>query len=131
MTAETDGKPKILVVEYDRVQRDLILLALMRIDCEVLALQKGKDILQAIETYRPDIVLLDLFLPKISGLDVLEDIQQRGALSQLTVIVVSGMGFGEIVEQAREKGAYDFLIKPIDTDLLIKRVARALKRRDG
>ena len=130
METEAGKKPKIIVVENDRIQRDLILLALRRLNCDVIILQNGLDVVTAIQSQKPEVVILDLFLPLVSGLDILEELKQSGMLVKTTVIVVSGMGFTEIVEQAKEKGAFDFLIKPIETDLLVNRVEKALRRRD-
>jgi DNA-binding response OmpR family regulator len=122
-------KPTILIVENDPLQRDLINLALSRIDCEVITVQDGQDALIWFENIQPELILLDLFLPQMSGLDIIARLKEDGKLHRTTVIAISALGFPEVVEQAQEAGAYDFLVKPIDSELLIRRVKKALIRR--
>ena len=126
MSAE---KPLILVVENDSIQRDLIKLALSRMECQVVAVQHGAEALAVFERATPKVVLLDLFLPQMSGLEVIERLRENGKIWNTTIIVISSFGFPEVVEQAKETGAYDFIIKPFEGDLLIKRVKKALQRR--
>lgn len=122
-------KPLILVVENDPVQRDLMKLALERIDCHVITVTSGADALTSFEEMVPQVVLLDLFLPRMSGLEVIEELRLSGRLCQTTVLAISSLGFPEVVEHAREAGAYDFIIKPFEIDLLQRRVRKALNRR--
>ena len=84
----------------------------------------GEAALKAIHERHPDLILLDLFLPQQNGLDFLQRLKQSGLLVSIPVIVVSALGFPEIVQQAVQAGARDFLVKPIDTDMLVARVQK-------
>jgi CheY-like chemotaxis protein len=78
---------------------------------------------------RPELVLLDLFLPQINGLMLLASLRQIAGLETVPVIVLSTLGFPEIVEQAIAAGAQDFLLKPFDPELLAEKVSRILSFR--
>jgi len=123
-------RPVIVIIENDAVQRDLITMALRKINCHAIPVSSGLNAVKTIEETRPDLVLLDLFLPQINGLEILHRLQESGKLSLTTVIVISSMSYMEVVEQAKEAGAHDFLIKPFESDLLLERVKNALKRRE-
>lgn len=122
-------KPTILIVENDAIQRDLMTLSLNRISCQILTAANGIEAIHIMETVTPAIILLDLFLPQMSGLEVIAWLKDTGKLCRTTVIVISSLGFTEVVQQAKNYGAYDFLIKPIEGDLLIDRVKSGLNRR--
>jgi two-component system response regulator DctR len=74
------------------------------------------------------LLLLDLFLPQQNGIELLQQLRAAGLLAHTAVVVISGLGFSEVVQQAVQSGAQDFLVKPIDTDQLVERVNKVLKR---
>ncbi|MCL4559588.1 MAG: response regulator [Chloroflexi bacterium] len=122
----TEKKTTVLLCESDPVQRDLIGLALRRLGLQVIIAQSQSEAGGLIARYSPALVLLDLFLPGGGGLDLIRDIKQKGAQSP-GVIVVSALGFTEVVEQAVAAGARDFLVKPVNPDFLVERVQAALE----
>ncbi len=122
----SDPAPYVLVVEADPVERDLIRLAMTRLRLATTWVATGEDALAAIRAQIPALVLLDLFLPRQNGLDLLVQLRAAGVLALLPVIAISSLGFPEIVQQAVEAGARDFLVKPMDTDILIDKVAKIL-----
>jgi len=119
------AKPSsVLIIESDPVERDLIRLAMTRLGISATCVASGEAALESIHARHPDLILLDLFLPQQNGLDFLQQLKQTGLLVSIPVIVVSSLGFPEIVQQAVQAGARDFLVKPIDTDLLVLRVQK-------
>ncbi len=72
---------------------------------------------------RPDIIFLDLNLPRMSGTQVLKTIQADQALSSIPVVIVSGTDFEDDVEAARDNGAAHYLVKPLDQRKLADTVA--------
>ncbi len=118
----------ILVVVFDTLQRDLIVMALNRgtyrpVICEDLA-----QIRPLIKEHQPAVLLIDLYLPGTNGLELLKDLSREGLLKQRSTIVISAMGFPEIINQVIALGVDDFLVKPIYPDLLLARIQRVVNK---
>lgn len=123
-----EGQTKrILLLIPDALQRDLAGLALRRAGFEVVMAREAADLPDLLTQYRPQALLLDLFLPVANGLDVLEGLQQAQALQETRVFVVSRLAFPEVVLRARELGVVDFFVKPLDAEALAQRIQRALR----
>lgn len=114
----------VLVVEPERALRDLLALRLLRLGCDVLLAEDGAEALELMETRRPQLVVLDLFLPRLNGLAVLE--HWRAQQRRPPVIVLSSFGFREIVQHTLATGVSDFLLKPVDLERLSEQVRRRL-----
>jgi CheY-like chemotaxis protein len=109
---------RVLVAEEDKVVADLFALSLSEMGCQVKIEYRETQIRNVLERWKPDLLLLDLFLPGCSGLALLREFSQTttSAGKQLPILVISSMGFKEVVEQARKLGAVDFVLKPVDLD---------------
>lgn len=118
-------KFKVLVAEADRMQRDLIGLVVQRLGGELITAGDGERALELIREQAPDVVLLDVFLPRRNGLDILRQIPTRD-LDRMLVIIISAMGFPEVVQQAIDLGSRDFLVKPIQPDQLEARLRQLI-----
>ena len=118
-------KFKVLVAEADRIQRDLIGLVVQRLGGELITAGDGERALELIRQQAPDVLLLDVFLPRRNGLDILRQIPTRD-LDRMLVIVISAMGFPEVVQQAVDLGSRDFLVKPIQPDQLETRLRQLI-----
>lgn len=118
---------RILVLIPDALQRDLAGLALQRAGFEVMLVREVAELPDLLARHQPDALLLDLFLPGVNGLDVLEQLQAEDALGETRVFVVSRLAFPEVVLRARELGVADFFVKPLDADTLTERIGRALR----
>lgn len=119
--------PLVLVVEPDSIQRDLIQLSLKRIGCDVLSTRKSEKISSIIAKDHPSLLILDTFIPGSSGLEVIKDLNQKKLLKHTMVLVISSFGFSEIIQQAKDAGVNEFLIKPLDLDEFTTRVKTMLK----
>ena len=86
----------------------------------------GKDALVKIRRERPDLVLLDLQMPELDGIGVLQKLQQDGI--DVTVVVITAFGTVDRAVQAMKNGAYDFIQKPFEPALIEETVKRALER---
>jgi PleD family two-component response regulator len=118
---------RIILLIPDALQRDLAGLALQRAGFEIVMAREAADLPDLISHYRPQALLLDLFLPAANGLEVLEGLQQAQALQETLVFVVSRLAFPEVVLRARELGVVDFFVKPLDAQALAQRIQRALQ----
>ena len=123
----SESLPRVLMVEADAIQRDLIALALSRLNVSVFTTGSAQQVEAHLLAHRPDLMLLDVYLPQTNGLELLRQLKSKGLLGKTAVIVLSSLGFQEVVEQAVQAGALYFMVKPVDTDLLVKRVREILK----
>jgi len=119
----------ILVVEDDAPLRDLILLALSRHPhYQALAAGDGVEALALFERHHPQALILDILLPSMNGLDLLRRLKEQNRLDGVAVVVISALGYGEVIQQAVAAGACDFLVKPFDVEFLLQRLQGAMKR---
>lgn len=101
--------PEVLIVDDDQLIRTMVRDALADVPCEVHEANSGDAALSFIEAHKPAVVLLDLFMPGKSGLDVLKALRGRGP----RVVVLSALDSEALVQQALADGAHGFLSKPI------------------
>jgi two-component system OmpR family response regulator len=118
---------KVLVVEDDPSARDLLVAILEDDGYQVSATVDGAAALQGVESFRPDLALLDGGLPGISGAEVARQLRQAG---NLPIIFVTGADAAQDIHEAFRMGADDYILKPFDPEELSWRV-RAVLRRSG
>ena len=118
-------KTRILVVDDDDNLRWVLQTQLEDAGYEVAAVQDGPAALASIQESRPALVLTDLKMPGMSGLELLEQI--RAEEPDLPVIVITAFGTIQSAVEAVKAGAYDYLTKPIDYDDLALGIRRALE----
>lgn len=117
-------KLSILILEPNVLQCDLIRLALMRNFMQPIVCDDPASIRQLLVQHIPDLLLVDIHLPGQNGLDLVAELQTEALLSRTKVFIISSLGYPEIVQKAVKIGASDFLVKPLDTDLLVNRIQR-------
>lgn len=88
----------------------------------------GKAALAAIEQDRPDVLLLDLKMPDLDGLEVLASLNEN--YPNLAVIILTGHGSFEAGRKGMELGAYDYIMKPVDLNLLITKIEDAFQAKN-
>ena len=121
------GATRVLIADDDPQMRRLIKSVLEREGFEVLEAGDGLDALEVIERGGVDLVILDLEMPRLDGLGVLEELRAQIRTASLPVIVLTAQ-HGESEEKALDLGAQDYLTKPVQTRSLIARVRAVLKR---
>jgi adenylate cyclase len=119
----------VLVVDDDRVNRLLLARSLEREGHRVSAAENGRTALRFLRDDPPDVVLLDIVMPELDGVSVLEQIKGDPALQHLPVIMISAIDDVESVVRCIEVGAEDYLPKPFDPALLRARVNAGLARK--
>ena len=102
---------KVLLIEDDRFLRELIAQKLEREKFQVMQAVDGEEGLRKLVEQKPNIVLLDLILPGLSGFDVLKKIKESPENAAMPVVILSNLGQREDVERGLSLGASDFLIK--------------------
>jgi two-component system KDP operon response regulator KdpE len=124
-TPESQPRTKILVVEDDPNIVDLIRSNLAVRGFEVIVSTDGMHGLQLLETEQPDLVLLDLTLPAVDGLELCRQLRER---SSVGVIVVSARRGDQDKVSALNLGADDYMTKPFSIDELLARITATLRR---
>lgn len=122
-----ENKPVILVVEDDKPIRNFITVSLELEGYDFLEAQTGQNALQMILSYNPDIIILDLGLPDIDGLQVIEKVR---SWCRAKIIVVSARGQEREKVKALDTGADDFLTKPFSIGELMARIRVALRQQN-
>lgn len=118
-------KQKILIVDDDENIAELISLYLTKECFDTMIVHDGYDALTAFETYKPNLILLDLMLPGIDGYQICREIRSN---SNVPIIMLSAKG--EVFDKVLglELGADDYVIKPFDSKELVARVKAVLRR---
>ena len=119
-----NNKTTLLIVEDDKAIVHFISSILSVNEYRTLYAGTGREAIALIASYRPDVVLLDLGLPDIDGLDVLKTVRQW---SEVPIIVVSARGREQEKVQALDLGADDYITKPFGTAELLARIRTALR----
>jgi DNA-binding response OmpR family regulator/two-component sensor histidine kinase len=115
--------PRILVVEDDPDIATLIAQNLTQVGYTVQTVGTGKSAIEMVKRERPDLVTLDIYLPDVDGLEVLQTLKTDPASADVPVIVVSVMPDNK---ESLRLGAIDYLTKPIDASMLIDSVSKVL-----
>ncbi|HEY2991032.1 MAG TPA: sigma-54 dependent transcriptional regulator [Candidatus Binatia bacterium] len=116
----------ILVVDDDPDIREVVKDRLESLDYRVLVAADGVEALDVIEKQTPQLVLLDIEMPGMSGLEVLKEIRRRAI--DVTVVMITAYGTVERAVQAMREGAYDFIPKPFEPEHIALTVKKALER---
>jgi DNA-binding NarL/FixJ family response regulator len=123
---------RILCVEDDRETAGLIAEALVELGYEVDVAEDGMSGLARIAEWRPDLVLCDVRMPRMSGFELLDKVKASGpAFAKLPFVFLTALGDRENELAGRRLGADDYLTKPVDFEMLGIIVGNRLRRRDG
>lgn len=123
MSQSSASLQRILIVEDEDNARKGYEALLRRWNCEVLGVGSGEDALAKFQDFRPDVILADVELPGMNGLDVIR--QLGDAIERIPVIVITGRGSDERVVQAIESGAFWYIEKPLKPPVLQALLERA------
>lgn len=121
-------KGKVLIVDDEEVNIRLI-EAYLNKEYEIITAQSGKEALEKIREDKPDIVLLDIMMPQISGYDVCKSIKEKDATRFIPVVMITALSGVEAKIKAIEIGADDYLTKPINRIELLTRIKSLLKKK--
>ena len=122
---------RILYIEDEAELREDMALELREAGHEVIEAQDGLQGLAAALAGPLDLVLCDVQLPKLGGIDLLRQLQAGDATRDVPFIILTAYGDGVLRRQAEELGVREFLVKPVDFDELLERVAKVLRDRAG
>jgi len=121
------AEPVVLVVDDEEGIRESLSGIFEDEGCAILTSNSGEEALELLKEQSPDLILLDIWLPGIDGINTLEEI--KVLKPDLPVIMISGHGNIELAVKATRMGAYDFLEKPLSLERVLLVAKRALERR--
>lgn len=121
-------KPKILVVEDDEDIQELVRYNLERAGFSVDGVGDGDEALKAARAGRPDLIVLDLMLPKLDGMEVARALKSDAKTSGIVIIMLTAKGSEADIVAGLEAGADDYVTKPFSPKVLVARVKAALRR---
>lgn len=127
MSSSEDTQQQILIVEDDEDTAEVVCTLLQDAGYDAIVVDRGEAALEGITELSPDLVLLDINLPDINGLDILKSVR---AHSFLPMIILSGYGKDRDRVIALEAGADDYMAKPFSPEELVARVRALLRRVD-
>lgn len=121
---------RILIADDNEANRELLEAYLVSIDCETEMAVDGEDTLAKVAQFKPDLVLLDVMMPKLSGFEVCKQLKEDAASKRTMVLMVTALSELGDIERAVAAGTDDFLSKPVNKIELLKRVENMLKHKD-
>jgi len=124
---DADSRFVVLVVDDERVNREILARMLARHGYDVLTAESGEAALERLDEQLPDLVLLDVIMTGMNGFDVLKVIRDRHRDTELPVIMVTAESERENVVRAFREGANDYLTKPLDPEITLARVSLQLR----
>lgn len=122
------SKQTILVVDDEQDLLDLIEYNLRQEGFNVLKAENGKDGIQMAKEHMPDLVLLDIMMPQMDGIEVCDRMREDSTLSHIPIIFLTARSDEKTEIEGLNKGADDFITKPISTSKLISRIKAVLRR---
>jgi CheY-like chemotaxis protein len=122
-------KSKILIADDNLTNVELLEAYLDGIDCEIGVAVDGRDTLVKVAEFQPDLILLDIMMPKLSGFEVCKMLKRDPNTQQIMILMVTALNESGDIERAVSAGCNDFLSKPVNKLELLKRVENLLALR--
>jgi DNA-binding response OmpR family regulator len=116
---------KILVIDDDQAMTDLLKLLLEQASNGILTANSGPDGIQLAKTEHPDVIILDLMMPDMSGWQVSKAVRE---FSKVPILILSALDSPGLVAAALDAGADDYLIKPVASNVLMAHLNNLVRR---
>ncbi len=117
---------RILIADDNQANCELLEAYLSALDCEIEIAMDGQQTLDKARSFSPDLILLDVMMPKYSGFEVCAKIKQDPQLRKIMVLMVTALNEIGDIQRAVDAGTNDFLSKPVQKVELLKRVENLL-----
>jgi len=124
-----NNKHRILIADDNQANVELIEAYLGGMDVDTEIAVDGQDTLDKVESFQPDLILLDIMMPKLSGFEVCERLKSNPKTSNVMILMVTALNELGDIERAIKAGTTDFLSKPVNKIELLTRVEVMLKLR--
>ena len=121
---------RILIADDNQANCELLEAYLAQVDCEVAFAVDGQQTLEQVASFQPDLILLDVMMPKLSGFEVCQQLKANADTRKIMVLMVTALNERGDIERAVDAGTDDFLSKPVNKVALIMRVKKMLATKD-
>jgi len=118
---------RILIADDNQANRELLDAYLADLNCVIEESCDGAETIAKIESFKPDLVLLDVMMPKLNGFEVCQKVKSNEATSKIMILMVTALNELGDIERAVNAGTNDFLSKPVNKVELLKRVENMLE----
>lgn len=116
----------VLVVEDDSELRDMVCLLLKYNGFDVKAAEDGVDGLDMLSSWRPDLIVLDVMMPRMDGLTMCRQVRQLPETADLPIIMISGRTQGQVIREGLAAGANKYMTKPMSLETLMQNIQELL-----
>lgn len=120
-------RPVVLVVDDDEFQHKLLARVLAETNLDLVFAASGAEALAAVRKGRPDLILMDVNLPDINGIEVTRRLKAEEPFANIPVIMITGQSDKRLVIESLKGGASDFVVKPFDKDILLDKILQRLQ----
>jgi CheY-like chemotaxis protein len=120
-------KSRILIADDNGPNVELLEAYLSGLDCDIAVAVDGRDTLQKVAEFQPDVILLDVMMPKLSGFEVCKKLKQDPATRGIMILMVTALNELGDIERAVNAGTDDFVSKPVNKLELLIRVGEMFK----
>ncbi|MBA2117404.1 response regulator [Bremerella alba] len=118
---------KILIADDNQANVELLEAFLAGVDCDTEIAVNGQDTLDKVASFKPDLILLDVMMPKLSGFEVCKQLKAEPSTKGIMILMVTALNELGDIERAVAAGTDDFLSKPVNRIELTKRVENMLR----
>ena len=122
-----EGPPKILIADDNLQNVELLEAYLSEVDCEIQTAFDGEETLRAVAEFTPDLLLLDVMMPRLSGFEVCRTLRANPATRDILILMVTALNEASDFERGVQAGTDDFLTKPVNKIELLCRVRSLLR----
>jgi two-component system, OmpR family, alkaline phosphatase synthesis response regulator PhoP len=123
------GRPTVLIADDNLQNVELLEAYLAGVDCDLYTAHDGEETLAAVDKYKPDLVLLDVMMPRLSGFEVCRKIRANPATKDTLILMVTALNEASDFERGVQAGTDDFLTKPVNKLELLCRIKSLLRVR--
>jgi two-component system alkaline phosphatase synthesis response regulator PhoP len=127
MESSEKQQHRILIVDDNEANCELLEAYLADVECVTAIASDGQQAMEQAASFKPDLILLDIMMPKLNGFEVCEKIRKDPQLSKIMILMVTALNELGDIERAVNAGTNDFLAKPVNRVELLKRVENMLE----
>ena len=124
------SKSRILIADDNEANVELVEAYLSGLDCDLEVAVDGAEALEKVASFKPDVILLDVMMPKLSGFEVCKQVKDDPSTRRIMVLMVTALNELGDIERAVSVGTDDFLSKPVQKVELLKRIENMLRLKD-
>ena len=125
------NKHKVLIIDDEILIREVVKAALLHSNFEAVTLESPALAETFVRQAKPDLILMDLYMPELNGLELLRKLKKERATAEIPVIIFTGSHERVDVISSQHAGAYEYVTKPVDNDVLIDKIRKMLHMKES